>query len=391
MEKRVRILSTTDTHGYCLQSLGEQYDYHKEMDLLIDAGDFFIGNSLTTYFNTEFEISPLVAQANQLGYDVMIPGNHDFDYGVSFLQKQVAQLEATYLCANITGLDDKLLFEPYTIIEKNNVKIGVIGLMTSLLPVISSYKITKEFKCLNAIECLERLLPTVKEQSDIVVVAYHGGIERDLATGKPTQYDTGEDEAYKITEHFPEIDGLICGHQHRVNCGKIGSTLIVQPGFKSSHLGVFDYRLKDKKILQTKASLIELMNQEENPLEKIKGYEEWLLKEMDFTFFNEYIANIAPNAFSLIEKKGRKIVDFLESFKAPYMLSLYQLSQEEMRLLLKEHDIHDIILENEQLTPLQDSYLIITNTNYLPSYRLKKNYINNVFDEYFANRKKVIV
>lgn len=49
-----------------------------------------------------------------------------------------------------------------------------------------------------------------------MIVAYHGGFERDLQTGLPTESLTGENEAYQLVEEYKDyIDALVTGHQHR--------------------------------------------------------------------------------------------------------------------------------------------------------------------------------
>lgn len=61
----------------------------------------------------------------------------------------------------------------------------------------------------------KKWVPLLKQEADIVVVCYHGGFERDLQTGKPTEALTGENEGYQILTKIPGIDVLLTGHQHR--------------------------------------------------------------------------------------------------------------------------------------------------------------------------------
>jgi len=377
MNKKIRILATTDLHGVQTNLSKDAYSIDQANDILVDVGDYFIGNLVSTYYNTQKEVSPLCAIANDLGYEVMIAGNHDFDYGIDFLKKQVSYLKMDYLCANITDLQDNLIFKPYSIIEKNGIKIGFIGLVTSMLSVLSDYENTKDIKTLDVIETLDIYIKELRSQVDLLILLYHGGLERDLLTGKETQYNTGEDQAYKILETFSELDGLICGHQHRVNAGCVNNGILVQPGFKNSHLGVLTFEYENHH-WNKEASLLPLSIHQE-PLSK--DLEAWLQSPIDISYFNEFMDKF-DTPYRLIKIDGTSHQDFLNSFNIPYSLLKYELSYDEVLSILKDESIEGLRLVDGKVLPKQGSYSIITNTMLLPSYRLKQQYINNLFDEY---------
>lgn len=347
----VKIYATTDVHGY-VEKLGELQNLVTADDLLIDVGDFFVGSPQTTYFNAQLPVSPLVEVANQLQYDVMVPGNHDFDYGIDHLQKQIQHLKARYLCANLMYNNDEPIFEPFQIFERGGLRIGVIGVVTSLLSVILQFEKSKEFKCLNVIETLRKWLPVLQQEADFILVAYHGGLERNLETGAFTQYDTGEDEAYKILLNFPEIDVLLCGHQHRSNVGNVGKSLLLQPGHRGQQIGVATLPTREGELLETsdKVPLKIPFNQAD--------YEAWLQSEVDTSYLEDYLKRLSPDADELdIQLKGKTVQDFLESFNVPYSVCQYR---------------------------LESGVRILTNRDTYPSYRLEKQFVTNIFDEYLG-------
>ncbi|MEI5993491.1 metallophosphoesterase [Candidatus Enterococcus mansonii] len=388
------LLSTTDIHGFLTASAQEESgicslpaiaeQYHEP--ILIDNGDFLVGSPLTTFFNTTTAISPLVELANQLEFDVMVPGNHDFDYGIDFLKRQVDAFNGKYLCANVLDLKDELIFDPYTIIERGALKVGIIGVITSAMPQITDYDRIKEVKFIRVLDTLKHWVPIVREKVDILIVSYHGGIERDMVSGSPTQYDTGEDQTYRILNEITGIDGLICGHQHRVNQGSLKNTLFVQPGYRGNYIGQFTFSVQDNKVIDKKAQLI---STKEYPITSYQlyskaEYENWLQKPLDLSQFNQYLAKKVPEHYYAIELKGTTIGDFLASFRPPYTLSTYHMSKEEVRKVLRTHTIDGVKLENAELIPNQADYRVTTNTEFLPSYRLESNFIYNVFDEYIS-------
>ncbi|WP_348921782.1 bifunctional metallophosphatase/5'-nucleotidase [Enterococcus rotai] len=391
---KLTILSTTDIHGFVTASANEgnglcslpaiAENYHEP--ILIDNGDFFVGSPETTFFNTTKRISPLVELANTIGFDVMVPGNHDFDYGIDFLKRQVDSFKGKYLCANLLDLADELIFEPYTIIKRGSLKVGIIGVITGAMPQITEYDQIKDIKFTNVIESLKQWVPIVREQVDVLIVSYHGGIERDMITEEPTQYDTGEDQTYRIIDEIVGIDGVICGHQHRINAGILKETAFVQPGYRGNYVGELSFTVQENQIVEKQGQLIATKDYPTvvSILEDKKDYENWLNQELDVSQLNQYVAKKVPGTFYAVQLQGTTIKEFLASFKPPYTLSTYHVSDQELTTLLKSQTIPGIKVEHGEIRPKQSDYRVTTNTALFPSYRLEMNYIYNVFDDYIA-------
>ncbi|MBO0471258.1 metallophosphoesterase [Enterococcus sp. DIV0242_7C1] len=387
------ILGTTDIHGFLteaesesgvcsLSAIAENFD----APILIDNGDFLVGSPQSTFFNTTKMISPLIELANKVGFDVMVPGNHDFDYGLDFLVRQAAAFKGKYVCANVLGLDDHLIFDPYAILERSQLKIGVIGVITSAMPQISDYDRIKGVKFLDVIETLNKWVPIVREKVDVLVVSYHGGIERDMMTGASTQYDTGEDQTYRIIDEVNGIDGLICGHQHRTNAGITNDTAFVQPGYRGNYVGELSFSVQHRQIINKQAQLI--ATREYPPAEcqvyDEKAYQLWLQQKLNLGELDRYLRKRVPNTFYSIKLQDETIGGFLQSFKPPYTLSTYHISKEELKEYLQHEGICGIDEHEGQIDPEQQDYRITTNTAIFPKYRLETNYIYNVFDEYLS-------
>lgn len=87
-----------------------------------------------------------------------------------------------------------------------------------------------------------------KEKVDLVIVSYHGGFERDLDTGKPTESLTGENQAYELCKKVKDIDVLLTGHQHRLIYNKcINGVVVLQPGNAAKAIGKVEIKLKRNK------------------------------------------------------------------------------------------------------------------------------------------------
>lgn len=335
-------------------------------------------------------ISPLIELANNIGFNIMVPGNHDFDYGIDFLKRQVAAFNGKYLCANVLDLSDELIFEPYTIIKRGELKVGVIGVITGAMPQITDYEQIKDLKFINVIDSLKRWVPHVREQVDVLIVSYHGGIERDMSTGQPTQYDTGEDQTYRIISEIVGIDGVICGHQHRINAGVVNNTAFIQPGYRGNYIGELTFSIEENQVTDKKAQLIntEKFPAASYPVYDRAGFENWLEKELDLSYFQQYLAKKVPGTFYAVNLKGTTIGAFLNSFKPPYSLSTYHVSKNELKELLLSQTVQGITAENDQILPDQLDYRVTTNVPLFPSYGLEENYIYPIFDDYIAHVNK---
>ena len=381
MTKRIHVFATTDLHG---EMAGfEQSDKVRSLKkenpnaIWIDNGDYFCGNALTTYYNTQLDYSPLAELANRFGYDVMVPGNHDLDYGVSFLQKQVKHLKMPYVCANLFTLDKEYLFEPFTLVEREGVTVAIIGLMTQALPQISPYNVTKDFICVNTQEALEKVFPLLPKDVDLKILAYHGGLEADPSTGRPVQYSTGEDQAYQLSKENPQLDGLIAGHQHFSYSGDLNQMAFIQPGSHGRQVGELSF-CKNNTTWTHSAQLYSVEKKELFSSELLKKFETWMEEQVDKksveTFLLEYFS--IPNENLLFTFNGTTRKDLLESFPVPYTFGRYTLSKEEWEKFSTEEEI------SSQTKGVERNLEMYSNDRRLPPYRLQENYIDNLFDAY---------
>ena len=129
------ILHTNDVHCALEDRIG--YDglslYRKELEelygkvLLVDAGDAIQGSTIGSISKG----AQIVKAMNYVGYDLAIPGNHEFDYGFDVLDDCAEQLQCGYICANFCTSDGTPVFEPYRILEtESGLKIAFIGVDT---------------------------------------------------------------------------------------------------------------------------------------------------------------------------------------------------------------------------------------------------------------------
>jgi 2',3'-cyclic-nucleotide 2'-phosphodiesterase (5'-nucleotidase family) len=215
--------------------------------ILMDAGDEFAVN---------FWGGKPVAKALQLiGTDVLTLGNHEFDWGKEFLEETIAACEFPVLCSNIVEKDTDRLIKgtrPYTILERQGVKIGVLGITTEYTPYMVEKSAFSPFQATSAVEAGKRYIPEMREKgADIIVVLAH------------VPFYVAEDssisgELWDILTAIPPVDVFIGGHIPGDYAQVIGETCVLKAGFAEASLGharlVFD--LEQRKVVERSCQII---------------------------------------------------------------------------------------------------------------------------------------
>ncbi|MDM5155815.1 bifunctional UDP-sugar hydrolase/5'-nucleotidase [Bacillus sp. DX1.1] len=213
--------------------------------LVIDNGDFIQGTPLTYYYAKymQEEKNPMSIIANHIGYDAAIIGNHEFNYGMDILNKAVMNANMPYLAANIL---DKQTMKPYfgkPYLIKHihpDIKVAILGVTTHYIPNWEQPHHIENLTFEDALESTKKWAAYIreKEQPHLLIVAYHGGFERDLQTGEPTEVLTGENQGYVMCQEVEGIDILLTGHQHRyIAHTKVNGVAVLQAGCNGQFLG----------------------------------------------------------------------------------------------------------------------------------------------------------
>src|SRR5467141_4592641 len=100
--------------------------------VLVDAGDLLQGNPFATFYGRydKRQPHPIVDALNALQYDVVTPGNHDFDFGVDFLRRAATQATYRYVSANVEDSSGGPVFPKMVILPRGAVKVGITGFTT---------------------------------------------------------------------------------------------------------------------------------------------------------------------------------------------------------------------------------------------------------------------
>ncbi|WP_176330374.1 bifunctional metallophosphatase/5'-nucleotidase [Oceanobacillus rekensis] len=265
---KLTLLYTSDIHGNALPILygtNEQADIglakyasivkevrqHTENLIVIDNGDLIQGTPLMTHYVKEYsdKENPMIGIMNRIGIDAGVIGNHEFNFGEKILSDAIKQSDFPWLSANILDITtNKPKFgQPYIIKElSNGVKAAIVGVTTQYIPNWESPEHIKGIAFADAFSTLNKWVQHVREveRPDILIVSYHGGFERNIESGEPTEALTGENQAYQMCQNIEGIDILLTGHQHRRLTNVVNNVLILQPGNNGQAYGNVELELQ---------------------------------------------------------------------------------------------------------------------------------------------------
>jgi 2',3'-cyclic-nucleotide 2'-phosphodiesterase / 3'-nucleotidase len=216
-------------YSEAVKHLKKQYD---EV-ILLDNGDAIQGSPLLTVSNQDDTYTHILSYVfNHLGVNAINLGNHDFNYGESALLRYIRDNKADLLTSNVLFLNTPL-GKSKVIPLSNGIRMGVIGVVTDYIPHWEKPEYIAHMRFLDPIETVKNEIEFLKGQCDKIMVMYHGGIERDLTDGHPTETLTGENIGYQMCS-LEGFDILITGHQHRSFVTNINGKLVAQCGANAS-------------------------------------------------------------------------------------------------------------------------------------------------------------
>ena len=298
-EVSLRILGTSDLHTNFVN-----YDYYQDKEsnslglaktgvlieqaraenantLLFDNGDLIQGTPLGSYTANvdkleDGEKHPAYAALEALDFDGTTLGNHEFNYGLDYLDEVMDDAEFPVLNANVYDAEtNKNRFTPYEIIDKEvvdgrgkktMVQVGVIGVVAPQIMKWDRAHLEGEVYAEDAVKTVEKFIPAMKKDgADIIVALSHSGM------GDAT-YEVGEEDITYQLSQLDGIDAIITGHNHAQfpgaysdlpnvdqEQGTINGTPVVMPGKFGSHLGIIDLKLaprgQDWNVVEEKAAL----------------------------------------------------------------------------------------------------------------------------------------
>lgn len=313
----LRLIETTDIHANYVN-----YDYYQDKEtndfgliktaelikqarkevknsLLFDNGDLIQGTPLADYIAKvdvlqDGETHPAYKVMNLIEYDAANIGNHEFNYGLKFLQTSLKGAKFPYINSNVyvddkdkNPANDKNFFKPYVLLDrmvedekgiKHPLKVGVIGFVPPQIMQWDKANLQGKVIAKDIVETANKFVPEMKAKgADIIVAIPHSGI------GSIENGYMKEDATYDLSK-IDGINAIMFGHSHGIfpseeyagiadvdiAKGTINGVSAVMPGFWGNHLGIIDLKLEKREgkwvVMSGQSEARSIVDEEGNPV-----------------------------------------------------------------------------------------------------------------------------
>jgi 2',3'-cyclic-nucleotide 2'-phosphodiesterase/3'-nucleotidase len=242
--------------------------------VVIDAGDIIQGNPLA-FAAARIDSTmpnPVIAAMNTIDYDAAVVGNHEFNYGLRYLDKAVREAHFPLLATNVYQADGTRKFRSWSLSSRLGVRIAVVGATTPGSMVWDRDNLAGRLTIRDIVPEVRGAVRNARGAgADVIVVALHSGLN------EPSSYDTvttpigSENVAARVAREVPGIDVIVYGHSHKEMADTtIGTTLLMQPknwaqSVAIAHLRLEGNRSRGFRVLSKRSSLVQAHGHVEKP------------------------------------------------------------------------------------------------------------------------------
>ena len=343
-EVNIKLLGTSDIHGRIVPwsygadvedksgSYAQIATYVKDVRknnknvVLVDVGDAIQDNQVDVFAKDKkyYKDHPIPKVLNEMKYDVFVLGNHEFNFGMEALDEILKDIKAKKLTANFYyKKNDKRYIDATTIIEKDGVKLGIIGLSTPMsVKFEEDTGNLKDMKFTSPTEEARTQVEKLKAKGvDAIIAVTHMGIDNE--NNIP---DTGMRDVINAVDG---IDVVIAGHMHKdVPSETIKNTLITEPHRYGTVVSEVDltFDINDKKEVklvkkESKTVPVKALEADKKIVEIYKPYHE-KLRELNNVVIgqtaNEMIPQETKHGVSAAFSKDTGLSSFINDVEQHY-------------------------------------------------------------------------
>lgn len=238
---QLRVIETSDVHGSFFPydfinrkpkagSMARVSSYVRRLReeygdrlLLLDNGDILQGQPVCYYYNyIDRNATNIAAEVtNYMGYDAQTLGNHDVETGHSVYDKWIAESRCPMLGANVTDTQTgQPYLKPYAVIERQGVRIAILGLITPAIPNWLSGNLWSGLRFDDMVSAARLWMERIRRDAhpDVVIGLFHSGKQGGITT---PAYE--ENAALRVAREVPGFDLVLFGHDHTPYAGTITS------------------------------------------------------------------------------------------------------------------------------------------------------------------------
>ena len=276
----LRIVETSDVHGAFFpynfterrpmdgtmarvsSYLKRQRKTYGDRLILLDNGDILQGQPTCYYTNYVKKDEPNIAAEviNYLQYDAETFGNHDVETGHAVYDKWIKEVKCPMLGANIIDTKtNKPYVNPYTIIEREGVRVAILGMLTPAIPNWLHESLWTGLRFDEMLKTARHWIKILKEQEkvDVIIGLFHSGWDGGIVT---PAYE--EDVAKKMAETVEGFDVIFFGHDHTERNTTINNTLCMDPSCNAVKVAEATIQIRNGKIISKKGEIVDVRKED---------------------------------------------------------------------------------------------------------------------------------
>jgi 5'-nucleotidase/UDP-sugar diphosphatase len=237
--------------------------------LLLDAGDVMTGNPVCDMEYAGAQGGALFVMMNMIGYEAWSIGNHDFDISQENLRNLTKIPTFPTLSANVVNSEGAYPVnnKPYAVVEKDGLKIGIIGVMSQDLYHLVNQNSLVGIRVLDPVATTQHWIDELKSRTDVIIALTHQGVDEDSI----------------LAVNVTGLNIIVGGHSHtRLRQPKlVNGVVIVQAGSNCENLGVLQVTVENQRVVRYDGRLIQLWYHADRPATRLSTFIDSLQQEID--------------------------------------------------------------------------------------------------------------
>ncbi|HXT18631.1 MAG TPA: 5'-nucleotidase C-terminal domain-containing protein [Gemmatimonadaceae bacterium] len=241
--------------------------------IVVDAGDIIQGSPLA-YVAARVDTTmrnPVIAAMNAIQYDAAAIGNHEFNYGVAYLDRAIAEASFPLLATNAYSPDGRRRFRGWALSTRRGVRVALVGATTPGSMVWDRDNLAGRVVIRDIVpEVRDAVRDARNSGADVVIVLLHSGLD------EPSSYDTvstgvpSENVAARVAHEVRGIDLIVYGHSHKeMRDTLIGTTLLMQPKNWAQSVGVAHLVVERRngryQVVSRRSTTVQMLHHRESP------------------------------------------------------------------------------------------------------------------------------
>ena len=209
--------------------------------LLVDAGDLLQGNPLTTVAaRARTGTHPVIAAMNAMRYDAAAVGNHEYNYGLSVMQRAFRAAHFPFLSANAVATRAADALPSFTIVRRGNLRVGIIGATTPGVMVWDRDNVRGRIRYTDIVPALRTAAAKARRAgAEVVIAVVHAGLDGAASYDTVSSGLPGENVVSHIPRQVDGLDLVVYGHSHREMIDTVvNGVRLMQPRHYAATVGV---------------------------------------------------------------------------------------------------------------------------------------------------------